>query len=204
MDKIVAATGNPNKVGELENITSKFGLHVISRDEAGVPHDYDVVEDGETFEDNSLIKAEAIMKMTGLPAIADDSGLMVDALDGAPGVYSARFAGEDCDDDRNNDKLLDLLKDVPAEKRTARFVSVITLVYPDGRVLQTRGECEGRVLTERHGTGGFGYDPLFLPDGLSGTFAEVSQEEKDTVSHRARALAKLGDLLKDQASGSAE
>lgn len=194
----MAATANPNKVRELEEITSKFGLHVISRDEAGIPHDLDVKEDGTTFEENSRIKAEAIMKLSGMPAIADDSGLMVDYLNGAPGVYSARFAGEPCDDDKNNDKLLKLMEGVPMEKRTARFVSVITLIYPDGRELQTRGECPGRVLTERHGNGGFGYDPIFLPDGLNRTFAEINSEEKDKISHRAKALAKLGELLEKE------
>jgi XTP/dITP diphosphohydrolase len=197
METVVAATANPHKVKELENITLKYGLHVIPRSEAGIPDSFDVVEDGKTFEENSLIKAKTIMKMCGKPAIADDSGLMVDYLDGAPGVYSARFSGEDCNDERNNDKLLKLMEGVPAEKRTAKFVSVVTLIYPDGKVIQARGECPGVVLTERHGTGGFGYDPLFLPDGLTGTFAEITQEEKDKVSHRAKALAELGRLLRE-------
>ena len=138
------------------------------------------------------------MRITGKPAIADDSGLVVDYLDGAPGVYSARFAGEECNDDKNNDKLLGLMEGVPYEERTAHFVSVVTLVYPDGEIISASGECPGHILTERRGNGGFGYDPLFLADELGKTFAEIDMEEKNTVSHRARALAKLGDLLKNR------
>jgi len=160
-----------------------------------------VIEDGKTFADNSYKKAFTIMRITGKPAIADDSGLVVDCLDGAPGVWSARFAGEPCDDDKNNDKLLDLMKDVPYEKRTAHFVSCVTLVYPNGEIISAQGECPGHILFERRGTGGFGYDPLFLPDELDKTFAEINMEEKNTVSHRARALAKLGKLLGERQNG---
>ena len=196
METIVCASHNPNKVREIAKITREFGLEVITRDEAGVPLMFDVIEDGKTFADNSYKKAFTIVRMTGKPAIADDSGLVVDCLDGAPGVWSARFAGEPCNDDRNNDKLLDLMKDVPYEDRTAHFVSCVTLVYPDGEIVSAQGECPGHILFERRGTGGFGYDPLFLSDELDKTFAEIDMEEKNTVSHRARALAKLGELLK--------
>ena len=198
MEKIVAATANPHKILEMEMITADFGLHVISRREAGVPDDFDVVEDGETFEENSRKKAEAISQLTGLAAIADDSGLMVDCLGGQPGVWSARFAGKDCDDERNNDKLLALMEDVPQAERTAQFVSVITLVRPGKKTLTARGVCPGHILTERRGTGGFGYDPLFLPDEAEETFAEISQEDKNKISHRARALAALADLLRGE------
>ncbi|MBQ1408075.1 MAG: XTP/dITP diphosphatase [Eubacterium sp.] len=198
MQRIVAATSNKHKIQEISAILAGSGFDIISRDEAGVPKEFDVEENGATFEENSFIKAEAIMKLTGMPAIADDSGLMVDALDGAPGVYSARFAGEESDDEKNNDKLLELMKDIPDEKRTARFVSVITLLFPDGEKIVARGECPGHVLWERRGNGGFGYDPLFLPDESKYTFAEISSEEKNTISHRARALAKLEALLKER------
>lgn len=201
MQTIVCASHNPNKVREIAKITREFGLDVITRDEAGVPLLFDVIEDGKTFADNSYKKAFTIMRITGKPAIADDSGLVVDCLDGAPGVYSARFAGEPCDDDKNNDKLLDLMKDVPYEERTAHFVSCVTLVYPDGEIVSAQGECPGHILFERRGTGGFGYDPLFLSDELDKTFAEIDMEEKNTVSHRARALAKLGELLKEREDG---
>ena len=190
MDTIIAASQNKHKIAEIEAITKALGYSVISRDEAGLPPD-DIEEDGKTFEENSFKKARVIMEMCGKPTIADDSGLMVDFLDGAPGVYSARFAGEECDDAANNAKLLSLLEGLPMEKRTAKFVSVITLLFPDGRKLVARGECPGRILEEGRGSGGFGYDPLFLPDGADLTFAQMGPEEKNRISHRARALAEL-------------
>ena len=199
MDKtIVLSTHNKGKLVEFEGLAERLGFRIITRDEAGIPHDFDVVEDGETFEENSRKKAEAISQLTGLAAIADDSGLMVDCLGGQPGVWSARFAGKDCDDERNNDKLLALMEDVPQAERTAQFVSVITLVRPGKKTLTARGVCPGHILTERRGTGGFGYDPLFLPDEAEETFAEISQEDKNKISHRARALAALADLLRGE------
>ena len=191
---VVAASRNRHKIEEIDAITKKFGMHIISRDEAGGP-DIEITEDGQTFEDNSLKKAREIMKLCGQITIADDSGLMVDCLDGAPGVYSARFAGEDGNDEKNNQKLLMLLEGVPEEKRTAEFVSVITMVYPDGNIITARGECRGRIITEPAGDNGFGYDPLFVPDGYDRTFAQLTAEEKNSVSHRAAALEKLKKLL---------
>ena len=191
---VVAASRNRHKIEEIDAITKKFGMHIISRDEAGVP-DIEITEDGQTFEDNSLKKAREIMKLCGQITIADDSGLMVDCLDGAPGVYSARFAGEDGNDEKNNQKLLMLLEGVPEEKRTAEFVSVITMVYPDGNIITARGECRGRIITEPAVDNGFGYDPLFVPDGYDRTFAQLTAEEKNSVSHRAAALEKLKKLL---------
>ena len=191
---VVAASRNRHKIEEIDAITKKFGMHIISRDEAGVP-DIEITEDGQTFEDNSLKKAREIMKLCGQITIADDSGLMVDCLNGAPGVYSARFAGEDGNDKKNNEKLLRLLEGLPADERTAQFVSVITMVYPDGTVISARGECHGRIITEPAGDGGFGYDPLFVPDGYEKTFAQLSAEEKNAISHRAAALAELEKLL---------
>jgi XTP/dITP diphosphohydrolase len=135
------------------------------------------------------------MKISGLPTIADDSGLEATWLDGAPGVYSARFAGEECDDEANNQKLLSLLQGVPQEKRGARFVSVITLIFPDGKVLVARGETVGTLLTEERGTGGFGYDPLFVPEGEELTYSELTAEQKNKISHRGKALQKLKELL---------
>ncbi|MBR3054026.1 MAG: XTP/dITP diphosphatase [Firmicutes bacterium] len=196
METIIAASHNRHKITEIEAITALFGYRVISRDEAGLPRD-EVEEDGSTFEENSYKKARVIMDMCGKPTIADDSGLMVDFLDGAPGVISARFAGEECDDAKNNAKLLALMDGVPAEERTAKFVSVITLLFPDGRKLTARGECPGQILTEQRGTGGFGYDPLFLPDGAELTFAQMGPEEKNQISHRARALAELRRQLEE-------
>lgn len=192
---LVAATQNKHKIKEIEAITKEFGFNLISRQEAGVP-DVEIVEDGKTFEENSYKKAFEIMKMSGLPAIADDSGLVADALDGAPGVYSARFAGEDGDDSANNRKLLELMKDVPVQKRTARYVAVITLVYPDGTCIACRGECEGHIMFEETGSNGFGYDPLFRPEGYDVSFGMIPEEEKNKISHRAKALEQLRVKLK--------
>ena len=194
---IVMASHNQHKIKEIEAITKKFGMPVISRDEAGVPP-VEIIEDGETFEENSFKKANEIMKLCGRITLADDSGLEVDYLDGAPGVHSARFAGEDGNDAKNNEKLLKLLDGAAPEARTARFVSVITMVYPDGTVLTARGECPGRILEAPAGENGFGYDPLFVPDGCDVTFAQLGAEEKNRISHRAKALEKLEDLLQER------
>ena len=194
--KIVAATGNKHKIEEIESITKKFGMNVITKAEAGVG-DLEVEETGTTFAENSLIKAEAIMKATGMPAIADDSGLEADALNGAPGVYSARFSGEGATDESNNAKLLKLMENIPDDERSARFVSVVTLCFPDGTVVAARGECPGTLRRSPRGDGGFGYDPLFVPVGYDKTYAEISAEEKNIISHRAKALGILRMKLKE-------
>ena len=194
---IVAATQNKHKIEEIEAITRQFGMSIISRDEAGVPK-VDIVEDGETFEENSYKKAYEIMKLCGRITIADDSGLEVDCLDDAPGVYSARFAGVDGDDDANNKKLTELIKDVPYEERTGRFVSVITMVFPDGEAIVARGEVEGHLLLEKRGQNGFGYDPLFVPQGYDETFGEIDPKIKNMISHRAGALAELRRKLTEK------
>lgn len=192
---IVAASQNKHKIEEMEAITKEFGMTIIGRDDFGLPK-IEIKEDGTTFEENSLKKAREIMFMCNQITIADDSGIVVDALDGAPGVYSARFAGDDCDDKKNNEKLLELLKDVPMEKRTARFVSVITMVYPGGDTVVARGECEGHIMFEELGENGFGYDPLFRPLGYEISFGEIPPEEKNKISHRAKALDELQKKLK--------
>ena len=197
MITMIAASSNAHKIKEIQSIMSKFGVKVVSRKEAGVP-EFEIEEDGETFEENSLKKAEAIMKATGKLTVADDSGLMVDYLGGAPGVYSARFAGEECDDEKNNEKLLKHLEGLPAEDRKAKFVSVITLMFPDRNTIVARGECPGRIIETPTGENGFGYDPLFVPDGLSKTFAQLSDKEKNSISHRARALEKLEEILTER------
>lgn len=194
MKRIIAATQNKHKIMEIDEITKDFGFEIISRDEAGVD-DFEIVEDGKTFEENSFKKANEIMKVTGEITIADDSGLEVDCLDGAPGVYSARFAGENATDEDNNEKLVTLLRDIPYEDRTARYVSVITLVYPDGKKLVARGEVEGHIVLEPSGTNGFGYDPYFVPRGFDKTFGNFTMEEKNKISHRGNALKILRELL---------
>ena len=197
MEKVILASRNKGKIKEIGDILGKYDMTVVSRDDAGLPID-EVEETGETFEENSYIKAKAILDVAGVPTVADDSGLMVDALGGAPGVYSARYAGENCTYEDNNRKLLDALADVPDEKRCARFVSVITMLWPDGRKIVARGECEGRILTETRGEGGFGYDPLFVPEGYDISFGEMSPEEKNKISHRAKALMKLESILENE------
>ena len=205
MRTAILASQNRNKIIEIRAILEKYGLYVISRDDAGLPKD-DIEETGTTFEENSLLKADAIMDMirsdsalfekyADSPVIADDSGLMVDALGGAPGVHSARYAGEDCNFDANNAKLLSELSGVPEDKRSAHFVTVITMIYPDGRKLVARGECSGHITTEKMGEGGFGYDPVFMPDGYDKTFAQLGTDFKNTISHRARALEELEKML---------
>lgn len=191
--ELVIASNNQNKVREIKQIIGDKFTKIYSLKELGV--EVNVEETGATFFENSLIKAKAITEITGKASLADDSGLVVDVLGGAPGVYSARFAGEPCNDENNNDKLLKLLEGVKYEDKTARFVSVVTLYYPNGEYVFSEGSVEGHVLSERRGDGGFGYDPLFYCDKLGKTFGEASQEEKNLVSHRANALSELRKKL---------
>ena len=197
MKRIIAASSNAHKIKEIQTIMSKFGMEVVSRKDAGIP-DFEIEEDGETFEENSYKKAYEIMKTCGEITVADDSGLMVDYLGGAPGVYSARFAGKECDDSKNNEKLLKLLNGLSGEDRKAKFVSVITLVYPGGETLVARGECPGRIIEAPTGENGFGYDPIFVPDGYDKSFGQLSEEEKNEISHRAKALEVLERLLEER------
>lgn len=193
---VVVATGNMHKLVEIETILSGVlpDVRFIALGQLG---DFDDPEEtGTTFLENALIKAEAAVEQTGLPAIADDSGLVVDALDGEPGVYSARYAGVHGDDGANNAKLLVNMVDVPEKERTARFVSVVALIDTDGLVTYGEGTCEGLVGFEGRGTNGFGYDPLFLPDDTPGkTMAELTPEEKNAISHRFHALQALAAKL---------
>ena len=191
--RIIAATQNAHKLEEIYAIIKDFDMELVSKKEAGF--DVDVEENGTTCEENSFIKANAICKLSGEPAIADDTGLFVDAADGEPGVNSARYSGVHGDDAANRAKLLKRLEGVPFEKRTAYFACVITLVYPDGRKIVARGECHGHIALEEKGERGFGYDSIFIPLGSDKTFAELSAEYKNSISHRANALKKLSQLL---------
>ena len=187
--KVIIATGNRHKVAELSVLFAPYnnkGYEFVSMRDAGFTGD--IVEDADTFEGNALIKARTVCEATGCIAIADDSGLCVDALDGKPGVFSARYAGELADDGRNNAKLLAELRDVPEEKRTARFCCVIAAAFPDGKTVVAQGECEGRIGFEKKGDGDFGYDPLFYYPPFDKTFAEMTANEKNSVSHRGRAV----------------
>ena len=192
---IVLSTHNKGKLREFEGLAKRLGLSIITRDDAGIPHDFDVVEDGTTFEENSYKKAYEVMKMCGLPTMADDSGLMVDALDGQPGVYSSRFGGVEGDAVRNYTKLLQLMEGLPWEERKAHFTTVITLIYPDGETIVSRGECHGHITEEPRGSQGFGYDPVFMAEGFDKTFGELGPEIKNGVSHRAKALEELERIL---------
>lgn len=194
--KVIAATRNAHKLAELSRILEPMGYRVVSQEE--VCPGIEVEEDGTTFLENARKKATEIFRRTGLPTIADDSGLCVDALKGAPGVYSARYADDEgCghDDKANNRKLLRKLEGVPMEKRTARFVSAISFVLREDDLVECEGFCQGRIAFAEQGDNGFGYDPLFLVEGTGQSFAEISGEEKDRVSHRGNALRKLRELL---------
>ena len=192
--KFVAATNNKNKLKEFARILEPLNIEVLTVSQCG-GENIDPVEDGETFEANAIIKAKAFAEALGMPALADDSGLCVDALDGAPGVYSARYSGEG--DAANNALLLKNLEGVPMEKRTARFVCAICCAYPDGRYFTVRGECEGRIGFEPKGSDGFGYDPLFFIE-TGESFAEISGERKDSMSHRGKALRLLAERLEEE------
>ncbi len=194
--KMVLASKNPKKMKEMNEILSGMGVEVCLQSDVGI--DIDVEETGTTFEENSLLKAKAVMEASGLPAIADDSGLCVDALNGAPGVYSARYGGDGLDD---TGRYRLLLANMPrGAARTAKFVSVITCCFPGGEVLTARGECPGTIAFAPMGEGGFGYDPVFFLPKLKKTFAQLAPEEKNAVSHRGRALeafqAKLEEYLR--------
>ena len=210
--KFILASQNQHKLVEMQNILSAHGVEVVLQSELGLH--VEVEETGTTFAENALIKAKAICEASGLPTLADDSGLMVEALGGAPGVYSARYCGHHGDDEANNDKLLDAMKDVPAGQRGARFVSAVCFVLPGRASLTCMGECPGRVAFQRlPGDYGFGYDPLFIPDerGVEGggkrpntegaSYAQLTPAEKDAISHRGRALealeAELDAFLKE-------
>ncbi len=188
--KFVMATHNQKKLQELERILMPLHISVSAPD---LP---EVEETGTTFAENAFLKADSACRETGLPAVADDSGLMVDALGGAPGVYSARYAGEDATDLDRIHKLLDAIKDVPQEKRTAKFVSAICCVFPDGTRITALGECAGTIAFAPEGEGGFGYDPIFLVNGKS--FAQLTAEEKDEISHRGRALRAFAKKLRNR------
>ncbi len=192
--RIVLASKNPHKLKEISVITEKFGIELILQSELGI--DLEVEETGTTFEENSLLKARAVMEATGLPAMADDSGIAVEALNGEPGVYSARYGFDESLDDRGRTALL--LKNMEAVSdghRQAKYVCVITLVMPDGRVIQTRGEVHGEITRRFIGDGGFGYDPIFYYPPYGKTFGETSDEDKNKVSHRAEALKLLHEKL---------
>ena len=194
--KVVLASKNKHKLEEISKITEKFGFDLVLQSELGV--DIDVEENGTTFEENSFIKAEAVMKATGLPALADDSGIAVDALNGEPGIYSARYGFDDTLDDWGRlQLLLKNTEQVPDGQRQAQFVCVITMVTPEGQTIQARGEIHGELLRAPVGENGFGYDPIFYYPPLGKSTAELTPEEKNQVSHRAVALQVFYERMKE-------
>ncbi|MDO4539761.1 MAG: XTP/dITP diphosphatase [Syntrophomonadaceae bacterium] len=191
--RLLIASHNQKKKAELAAILSEMDIEVLSLAEVGaLPM---VEEDGDSFTANAVKKALQTAQNSGYLSLGDDSGLVVDALDGAPGIYSARFAGEDADDARNNAKLLDMLAEVPDERRTARFICALALANPGGKYWTVEGRCEGRIDRAPHGTAGFGYDPLFIPAGQDLSFAAMAAEDKHRISHRGQALKELKRLL---------
>ncbi len=195
MNRVLAviATGNRHKLEEISAMLSDFDIEVCSMKDMGL-EGLEIEETGSTFEENAIIKASTVAERTGKMAIADDSGLEVDALDGEPGIYSARYAGPDATDAANNAKLLDELKDVPLENRQARFVCALAAVFPDGRKIVVRGIVEGYIDFEEKGSHGFGYDPLFLIPAYQQTFGELGPVIKNSMSHRGRAI----ELMKEE------
>lgn len=193
-NKIVFATGNAGKMKEIRVIMQDLGMEILSMKEAGI--ETDIMEDGKTFEENALIKAEAIAKFTDAIVLADDSGLEIDYLNKEPGVYSARYLGEDTPYDEKNANLLKRLEGVEKEKRTARFVCAIAAVLPDKTVLQTRGTIEGYIGEKPMGENGFGYDPIFYVEEYHCSTAELTMEQKNALSHRGKALRAMKEELK--------
>lgn len=192
--RIILSTGNIHKVNEIKGILKDMPFEVVSKDDLGF-RDFDVLEDGSTLQENALKKAEELHKLTEGIVIADDTGLYVDVLNGEPGVYSARYAGENATYADNNKLLLNKLKDVPKEKRTAHFKTVIAVILEDGSKLLAEGICKGYIAFQERGDRGFGYDPLFIVQGIDKSFSEMTQEEKNAISHRAKALINLKDKL---------
>jgi XTP/dITP diphosphohydrolase len=194
--KIIFATGNEGKMKEVRTILGDTGMEILSLKDAGI--DVSIVEDGTTFEENAIIKAKAIMELTHQLVLADDSGLEVDYLDKQPGVYSARYMGENTSYTIKNHAILKKLEGVKEEQRTARFVCVIAAAYPNGKIVTTRGVVEGMIGYEERGSNGFGYDPIFyLPEYHCST-AELTLEQKNKISHRGRALQKMKEILKSE------
>ena len=191
MIKIVLATNNSHKVSEFRAAFEQMGVEVelLTIKETGFQGE--IIEDADSFDGNALIKARALCEYSGLVAIADDSGLAVDALGGAPGVYSARFAGDGATDEQNNEKLLSLLKSMPDASRDAKFVCSICVYRPDGETLYAHGESKGIIIDEYRGDGRFGYDPIFYYEPMNKTFAEMTKEEKNQISHRGKAIKEL-------------
>ena len=196
MKKIIVATGNEGKMDEIRQILQGENIQFVSLKDENL-QDVEIIENGSTFEENAIIKARTISDLTGQMVLADDSGLEVDYLHGEPGIYSARYLGEDTSYDIKNNHIIDLLAGVPDDQRTARFVCVIACAFPDGRTITVRGVIEGRIGYEQKGENGFGYDPIFYVPELGCTTAELKPEDKNQISHRGRALTEMYRKMKE-------
>jgi len=196
---IIAATRNKGKLKELKELFKDLPVNLLSlNDFVNLP---EVKEDGSTFQENALKKAKIVAEITGFTALADDSGLVIDALDGRPGIHSARFSGDNAKDADNIRKVLDLLEKVPENKRMARFKTSICLCFPDGKIKFTEGVCEGKIIFAPRGINGFGYDPIFVPRGYKKTFGELSDTVKNRISHRAKAMMKMRKIIRSGVKG---
>jgi len=196
--KFVLATANPGKITEMQKLLSELNIKVVTRDDLNITTR--IEETGTTFLENATLKAEAICRISKLPSVADDSGLMVEALDGKPGVYSSSFGGESLTAAERCEYLLEQIRNM--EQRAAKFVSTIVCAFPDGRLLTASGKCDGSISYKPAGTGGFGYDPVFIPSGMNKTMAELTTGEKNQISHRGIALCSFYELVKSYSEGS--
>lgn len=194
--KLVIASDNEFKVDEIRQILKDLPIEVLSKKDIGLSN-LEVEEDGDTFEENSLKKAKALAEKVNYMVMADDSGLVVEALNGEPGVYSSRYAGEEGNSEKNIQKLLDNMKDIPWEERKASFIAAITLITEDKEIFTVKGECKGHIAFEPRYGYNFGYNPIFVPEGFTQTFAELGEEEKNAISHRGRAVSAMKKVLKD-------
>lgn len=192
--KLVVSTGNEHKIDEIRKILQGLPIEVLSKKDVGLGS-LDIVEDGNTLEENSIKKAKGLAEKLDYMVLADDSGLFVDILNGEPGVYSSRYGGEEGNDKKNIEKLLQKLKDIPMEERKAKFMAVMALITEDKEIIIVKGECKGTIGFEPKGRNGFGYDPLFIPDGYTKTFGELDENIKNKISHRAKALEKLREKI---------
>ena len=196
MKKIIIATSNEGKLVEFRALLADKDVEIVSMKQAGI--DIDIEENGTTFEENSVIKAKTVCEASGCLCLSDDSGLEIDCLGGEPGIYSARYLGHDVPYEKKNRIILDRIKDVPTEKRTARYVCAVAAAFPDGRVLTVKDTLEGRIADEPAGDGGFGYDPIFFYPPANKTTAELTSEEKNAISHRGKALRRMVKLLEGE------
>src|SRR5699024_1287232 len=197
---LIISTNNIHKLEEIRKILKDLPIKVLSKKDIGLEN-FQIIEDGNTLTENSIKKSQGLSEKTDHMVMADDSGLFVDVLDGEPGIYSSRYAGEEGNDKKNNEKLLQRMKDIPLEDRRAKFITVISLVTEEKEVITVSGECKGYIIYETKGNHGFGYDPLFIPDGYKQTFGELDEKVKNSISHRSKALRNFREIIIELVKG---